>query len=120
MSNRLYVGYKSAGKGETFWSATKPTHSSHGKTYLYVVGPFVTKAGAEFMRMFGHNNPHCQTVRQAERLARWYAEKQSRLAGELLEPWSAWAQRQGEREAKKPCPVCLDSACQTKSLACGN
>jgi len=53
-----------------FKSATKPTEATHGHQYLAVIGPFRTKAGAEFMANNGWNNPHCQCVADAERLAK--------------------------------------------------
>jgi len=54
---------------ELFRSSSEPTEASHGRLYHYVVGPFRTKRGADFMRQYGHNNPHCVTVADAERLA---------------------------------------------------
>ena len=72
---RYYIGIGSTkGTGaevrELFRCAFTPTETTHGKLYHYVVGPFRTKRGAEFMRQHGHNNPHCVTVWDAERLAR--------------------------------------------------
>ena len=67
---RLYVGVKNDYTRETFWSPETPTGESHGHLYAYVIGPFRTKAGAVFMRDYGANNPHCQCVYQAERIAR--------------------------------------------------
>ena len=66
---RLYVGVKQDTR-ETFWSAETPTRETHGHLYAYVIGPFRTKGGAEFMRDRGEGNPHCQAVFQAERIAR--------------------------------------------------
>jgi hypothetical protein len=71
MSKRLYVGTKYDGTREIFSvSRFVPTEQSHGHLYKYVTGPFRTRAGAEFMRDYGENNPHVQTVYDAERLAR--------------------------------------------------
>jgi hypothetical protein len=68
MSNRLYLGV-SLEKREIFRSETTPTNQSHGEKYVYVIGPFRTKRGAEFMRDHGYNNPHCRCVADAEKLA---------------------------------------------------
>ena len=47
-----------------------PSRGLHGTQYGAVIGPFKTKRGAEFMAEHGHNNPHCRTVADAERLAK--------------------------------------------------
>lgn len=72
MSKRLYLGYFSdyRKQPELFWCEFTPTTDSHGNKYSYVTGPFRTKKGAEFMRDFGRNNPHCLCVSDAEKLAR--------------------------------------------------
>ena len=54
---------------ELFRAEETPTKQSHPQ-YAGVIGPFRTKRGAEFMRKCGRNNPHCQTVADAERLAK--------------------------------------------------
>ena len=41
--------------------------------YMMVIGPFVTKRGATFMRDYGQENSHCQTVADAERLAKMFS-----------------------------------------------
>jgi hypothetical protein len=64
-----YVGLKD-GKRSVFKSETAPTESSHGHLYNAVIGPFRTNRGAVFMAEHGHNNPHLQTVADAERIAR--------------------------------------------------
>jgi len=67
---RLYVGASiDNGKREKFRSAITPTKDTHGQVYRYTIGPFRTVAGAEFMRDYGANNPHCQCVADAEKLA---------------------------------------------------
>jgi hypothetical protein len=48
----------------------EPTSRSHGETYAAVIGPFRTRAGADFMARHGKGNPHCRNVAEAERLAR--------------------------------------------------
>ena len=70
-SSRLYVGCNGA-KREIFRSSVKPTEQTHPQ-YAAVIGPFRTKRGALFMVQHSHNNPHCQTVGDAERLAAKYA-----------------------------------------------
>lgn len=75
-SSRYYVGVNvKNNKREVFRSVTEPTEKSHGARYSYSIGPFRTKQGAEFMATYGRNNPHCQTVAEAERLAKIYAKK---------------------------------------------
>lgn len=69
MKSKLYVGL-SSGKREVFRSPTVPTHDSHGARFNAVVGPFRTRAGADFLARYGGGNPHCQCVADAERLAR--------------------------------------------------
>lgn len=70
---KFYVGCGSKGKREVFKSEKEPTFDSHSHIYYAVIGPFRTKRGAEFMRDHGKGNPHCQTVAQAERLAKKFA-----------------------------------------------
>ena len=69
MKTKIYLGLNS-GKGEVFRAEKTPDIDSHGHRFAAVVGPFRTKRGAEFMRDFGFNNPHCRTVGEAERLAK--------------------------------------------------
>ena len=64
---KLYLGIRED-KREIFRASETPTFDAYPQ-YGYVVGPFRTKGGAEFMRDYGQNNPHCVTVSQAERLA---------------------------------------------------
>jgi len=63
---KFYVGIKSTLSREVFSSLPMPTFGR----YLYAIGPFRTKYGAEFMARHGVNNPHCVTVQQAEKLAK--------------------------------------------------
>lgn len=71
---RFYVGHvKGKMFGEVFKAATMPTRASHGKEYFATTGPFRTKRGAEFMAN-QYNNPHCQTVADAERIAKSLAK----------------------------------------------
>ena len=68
---RYYVGHMKgdAANTEVFTSAQTPTEQTHGAKYGAVTGPFRTKRGAEFMHKHGHNNPHCLSVADAERIA---------------------------------------------------
>ena len=66
---KIFVGLKN-GVREVFKSATIPTELSHGHIYNAVIGPFRTIRGARFMALCGANNPHCQDVRNAERIAK--------------------------------------------------
>jgi hypothetical protein len=72
MASRYYVGSKPGGKREVFRSATTPTETSHGHRYRYVTGPFRTLGGARVMVEAGENNPHIQTVHEAEKIAAGY------------------------------------------------
>ena len=65
----IWVGGKN-GKREIFRHHGKPDEVSHGHLYSYAIGPFRTMRGAEYMRDYGANNPHLQTVADAERIAR--------------------------------------------------
>jgi hypothetical protein len=65
---RIYVGCNQTHR-ITFRSAENPTTETHGHLYNAVIGPFRTMRGARWMATYGANNPHCQTVADAERLA---------------------------------------------------
>jgi hypothetical protein len=69
---KYYIGIK-VGRGRyLFQLANKPSYmvASHG--YDAIIGPFQTKRGARFMQRYGQGNPHCQTIKDAERLAKKY------------------------------------------------
>jgi len=72
--SRYYVGIRGNKKEHTrevFTAKKTPTAESHGHKYLYVIGPFSTKEGAEVMRDYGDPwNPHFQHVSDAEAFAR--------------------------------------------------
>ncbi len=71
MSKRYYVGtHKGELRRTVFTSTSTPTQATHGAQYAAVIGPFRTKRAASFMALFGSNNPHLQTVLDAERIAR--------------------------------------------------
>ena len=67
---KYYVGRRGNIINEVFTSTKTPTSETHGRLYSSVTGPFKTKKGAMFMAECGLNNPHCQTVSEAERLAK--------------------------------------------------
>lgn len=46
-----------------------PNYETHPE-FSHIVGPFITKRAAEYMRSFGENNPHLQTVADAEYLSK--------------------------------------------------
>ena len=66
-----YVGLTPNNR-EVFLSKREPTFKTHQHKYNAVIGPFLTKRGAKFMAQHGSGNPHCQTVADAERLAKLY------------------------------------------------
>ena len=54
---------------QIFKAKTEPTEKEYPQ-FIYIIGPFKTLRGAEFMRDYGYNNPHCQHVNDAEKLAK--------------------------------------------------
>jgi hypothetical protein len=71
MKKMIFVGCKGIDRS-IFKNGTKPTFDSHGEKYNAVIGPFLTMRGARFMCKNGRNNPHCQTVSDAEKLGKLY------------------------------------------------
>jgi len=70
MKKRWYIGINK-GAREAFQATVTPTKQSHGHLYSAVWGPFRTKRGAEFGASWrAVNNPHVQTVADAERIAK--------------------------------------------------
>ena len=67
--NKWYVGCNGA-RYETFKARSEPTEKTHGAEYAAVIGPFVTRRGAEYMAQYGVGNPHLQHVNDAERIAK--------------------------------------------------
>ena len=65
----IYVGIKGIYR-LVFRSASTPTEATHGRAYAAVIGPFRTMRAARLMADVGANNPHLQTVIDAERIAR--------------------------------------------------
>jgi len=76
---KLFVGVTTSGKREVFRSSQTPTKESHGNKYVYVIGPFRTKAGAVAMAVYGKGNPHIQSVADAERIARQLEKEKRRV-----------------------------------------
>lgn len=88
--NRYYVGIGGENcKRTIFRSANTPELETHGSIYNCVIGPFRTKRGAIFMRDHGANNPHCQTVADAERISKEIADRND-IADQTLFVGSAW------------------------------
>ena len=68
---KIWVGLPKTGNREVFKFDGTPTETTHGETYLAVIGPFRTMRGAKFMADYGGNgNPHIQCVADAERTAK--------------------------------------------------
>ena len=67
---KYYVGNTGGIYGTVFTATSTPTVDSHGYRFHTVTGPFRTKKGAMFAAECGHNNPHCRTVGEAEKLAK--------------------------------------------------
>lgn len=67
----LYVGVTGiCDRRVIFRSAVEPTAQTHGNRFSLVIGPFRTKAGAQYMADYGVNNPYCRCVADAEKLAK--------------------------------------------------
>jgi hypothetical protein len=69
MRGKWYVGLNAS--RAIFKMAVEPTQEICPE-FVAVIGPFRTKRGAQFMATYGANNPHCQTVADAERIAKKY------------------------------------------------
>ena len=68
---KFYVGLSASGSLRRWlFNDVEPIKNNHGDQYVAIIGPFATKRGAIFMRDYGEGNPHCQTVSDAERLAK--------------------------------------------------
>lgn len=66
---QIWVGVMGLKRKKFYYDGT-PTQESHGKWYRAVIGPFKTDKGADLMVSSGGNNPHIQSVDDAERLAK--------------------------------------------------
>ena len=65
---RPYVGV--SGTRRNVFRASRTPRETDYPQYRYVIGPFRTAAAARLMAEHGENNPHLQTVSDAERLAK--------------------------------------------------
>lgn len=74
---RYYVGINGIGR-VVFTSSTIPTQYSHGGLFSEVIGPFLTKAGANVMAE-SYGSPAVQTVADAERIARGRTKKSNEI-----------------------------------------
>lgn len=90
---KIYVGIRSdkssTGTPNTrvvFRNVLEPTPETHPQ-YSAVIGPFRTVRGARFMAQFGANNPHCQTVADAERIAKDYIPSVSEQTVYVASAW---------------------------------
>lgn len=89
MRRKYFVGIRPSGIRAVFYMAVvEPTREMCPK-YSAVIGPFRTKRGAEFMRDHGAGNPHCQTVRDAERIAKHIADENA-IENQVLYVASCW------------------------------
>lgn len=76
MRKQNYVGFKKSEtpgvsvKMERVLLASPPTQKEYGDRFFAFMGPFRTARGAKFYIKHGWNNPHIQTVSDAERIAR--------------------------------------------------
>lgn len=75
MNRRYYIGLKD-GDRHLFYSDAPVTQEAYGILYNAVIGPFITKRAAVYMLQHGVNNPHLQTVNDAERISK---HEQTRL-----------------------------------------
>jgi hypothetical protein len=67
--NKIWLGVSGTNR-VVFKYPTTPTQSTHELYYGYVIGPFKTMRGANYMAKYGVNNPHCTCVDDVERLAK--------------------------------------------------
>lgn len=93
MKSKNYVGIRSdksstgtPGTRVVFRNVLEPTPETHPQ-YSAVIGPFPTVRGAEFMARYGANNPHCQTVADAEKLAKDYVPTVSEQTVYVASAW---------------------------------
>lgn len=89
---RWYVGILSGFNFEAFKSNRTPSPSLTPR-YLATIGPFKTKRAAIWMTTDGKNNPHCQTVEDAERISKAQsAERKSKMIAEQVLSRGPWMQ----------------------------
>ena len=74
VTKRYYIGRRKncnkPGCYDVFRAAGHPTEVAYGTRYSFVIGPFRTRRGAGCMANYGWNNPHLQSVADAERLTK--------------------------------------------------
>jgi hypothetical protein len=86
---KYYVGIRPNASRAVFSMAVVEPTKEMCPQYSAVIGPFRTKRGAKFMAEHGANNPHCQTVREAERIAKQIADRND-IADQTVYASSAW------------------------------
>jgi hypothetical protein len=86
---RYYVGLRPNASRAVFSMAVVEPTQEMCPQYNAVIGPFRTKRGAEFMRDNGAGNPHCQTVQDAERIAKQIADE-NRIEDQTVYVASCW------------------------------
>jgi hypothetical protein len=89
MRRKYFVGIRSDGTRSVFYMAVVEPTQEMCPQYSAVIGPFRTKRGAEFMRDHGAGNPHCQTVADAERIAKQIAAE-NRIEDKTVYVASCW------------------------------
>lgn len=86
---RYFVGIRPNSTRAVFYMAVVEPTKEMCPQYNAVIGPFRTKRGAEFMRDHGANNPHVQTVQDAERIAKQIADENA-IENQTLYVASCW------------------------------
>jgi len=81
-TNRIYLGVSHAGCVREIFRSSDP--DSTQPYYDYVIGPFRTRRAAEVMMVYGRNNPHLQTVEDAEVMSETFCG-----------PFGVWVHDQG-------------------------
>ncbi len=67
---KLYVGIHKETRKRIPFRSSSDSEAVHGHEFSYLIGPFRTPKAAKIMAAFGGNNPHLQTVYDAEKMAR--------------------------------------------------
>jgi hypothetical protein len=108
MKSKYYVGVRSHGRGlVVFTSKVTPTEMTHGHEYVYTIGPFRTKWGAIVMAKYGSNNPHIQSVADAERIA---ARERANPSGRFHLALNSQERTRGDSRTKNPGPRSIHTA----------
>lgn len=71
MKTKPYVGKRRSNGALVPFRTTPPPedHQVYGVMFSMVTGPFKTMRGARYFAKHSTNNPHCQSVKEAETLA---------------------------------------------------